>query len=106
MPIKKSAGLPLRLPTLEKRMRGGLFFGINARYAQRYAAEQLVGDRPGERGKLCDRRRAVVPAAEHRNDVAHGGVGDVGHVEHAHVHADAPDLLYARPAQPHLKRSG
>lgn len=69
-------------------------------------AEQLIGDRPGERGKLRDRRRAVVPAAEHRDNVAHGGVRNIGHIQHAHVHADAPDLLYALPAQQHLELSG
>lgn len=84
----------------------GSVLRINARHAQRYAAEQLIGDRPGERGKLRDRRCAVVPAAEYRDDVAHGGVRNIGHIQHAHVHADAPDLLYTLSAQQNLELSG
>src|SRR5262249_58264646 len=75
---------------------------VEAWHALRHPAGDLVLDEAGAVGELA-RADALLPLrAEKDGLIADGDAGDLGHVDHRHVHAHRADDRAAAPADEHL----
>ena len=88
----------LFLKRLQILVDGYAVQAVNARHTLADRAHQLIGDGIAERSIV----RAEDVLAEDLDLVAGLHLREVGHVDHAHIHADAPDLLGAAIGREHF----